>query len=275
MSRSSIMPGFRPAIGFTLIYLSLVVLIPLSTLVFKSFQLNWDDYVGIITNKRVVASFRVSFYSALVAALIASFFGFITAWVLVRYSFIGKRFFHAIIDFPFALPTAVAGIVLATIFQPSGFLGKFLIDSFGIQVAFKPLGIVVALIFISIPFVVRTVEPVLLEFESAMEEAGASLGATRLQIFGKIIFPNVFPALLTGFALAFARGVGEYGSVIFIAGNIPYVSEIVPLLIVSKLEQYDEAGATAIALTMLVISFLLLLLINLLQYWVRKRSGQV
>jgi len=275
MSRSSIMPGFRPTIGFTLIYLGLVVLIPLSTLVFKSFELNWDDYVRIITNKRVLSSFRVSFSTALAAALIASFFGFIVAWVLVRYAFFGKRFFHAIIDFPFALPTAVAGIVLATIFQPSGFLGKLLMDAFGVQVAFKPLGIVMALIFISIPFVVRTVEPVLLEFESAMEEAASSLGATRVQVFGKIIFPNVFPALITGFALAFARGVGEYGSVIFIAGNIPYVSEIVPLLIVTKLEQFDVQGATAIALTMLVISFLLLLLINLLQFWVRKRSGQL
>ncbi len=239
MSQSSIMPGFRPAIGFALIYLSLVVLIPLSTLVFKSFELNWDDYIRIITNRRVLSSFRVSFSTALAAALIASFFGFIVAWVLVRYTFFGKRFFHAIIDFPFALPTAVAGIVLATIFQPSGFLGKLLMDAFGIQVAFKPLGIVMALIFISIPFVVRTVEPVLLEFESNMEEAGASLGASRLQVFGKIIFPNIFPALLTGFALAFARGVGEYGSVIFIAGNIPYVSEIVPLFIVTKLEQFD------------------------------------
>ena len=275
MSRSSIMPGFRPTISFTLLYLSLVVLIPLSTLVFKSFQLSWEDYLNIITNKRVLSSFRVSFITALVAAGIASFFGFIVAWVLVRYAFIGKRFFHALIDFPFALPTAVAGIVLATIFQPSGFLGKFLIQTFGIQVAFKPLGIVMALIFISIPFIVRTVEPVLLEFESSMEEAGASLGATRWQVFTKIIFPNVFPALLTGFALAFARGVGEYGSVIFIAGNIPYISEIVPLLIVTKLEQFDIQGATAIALTMLVISFLLLLLINVLQYWVRKRSGQL
>jgi sulfate transport system permease protein len=269
------MPGFRPTIGFTLIYLGLVVLIPLSTLVFKSFALTWDDYVHIITNKRVLSSFRVSFGSALMAASIASVFGFITAWVLVRYSFIGKNIFHALIDLPFALPTAVAGIVLATIFQPSGFLGKLLLDTFGIQVAFKPLGIVVALIFISIPFVVRTVEPVLLEFEASMEEAGASLGATRLQVFTKIIFPNIFPALLTGFALAFARGVGEYGSVIFIAGNIPYLSEIVPLLIVTKLEQFDIEGATAIALTMLVISFLLLLLINLLQYWVRRRSGQL
>lgn len=275
MSRTSIMPGFRPTISFTLLYLSLVVLIPLSTLVFKSFQLSWEDYLNIITNKRVLSSFRVSFITALVAAGIASFFGFIVAWVLVRYAFIGKRFFHALIDFPFALPTAVAGIVLATIFQPSGFLGKFLMQTFGIQVAFKPLGIVMALIFISIPFIVRTVEPVLLEFESSMEEAGASLGATRWQVFTKIIFPNVFPALLTGFALAFARGVGEYGSVIFIAGNIPYISEIVPLLIVTKLEQFDIEGATAIALTMLVISFLLLFLINVLQYWVRKRSGQL
>ena len=275
MSRKSVMPGFGPTIGFTLLYLGLVVLIPLSTLVFESFKLSWDDYIHIITSKRVLSSFRVSFIAALIAASIASIFGFITARVLVRYSFFGKIIFHALIDLPFALPTAVAGIVLATIFQPSGFLGKLLSDLLGLQVAFKPLGIVIALIFISIPFVVRTVEPVLLEFETSMEEAGASLGATRLQIFTKIIFPNVFPALLTGFALAFARGVGEYGSVIFIAGNIPYVSEIVPLLIVIKLEQYDIEGATAIALTMLVISFLLLFLINLLQLWVRKRSGQL
>jgi sulfate transport system permease protein len=275
MSKNSIMPGFRPALGFTLIYLSLVVLIPLSTLVFESFKLNWEDYVRIITTERILSSFRVSFSTALMAAFIASFFGFTVAWVLARYSFYGKRFFHALIDFPFALPTAVAGIVLATIFQPSGFLGKLLLNTFDVQVAFKPLGIVMALIFISIPFVVRTVEPVLLEFESAMEEAGASLGATRWQVFTKIIFPNVFPALLTGFALAFARGVGEYGSVIFIAGNIPYVSEIVPLLIVTKLEQFDIQGATAIALTMLIVSFVLLLLINLMQFWVRKRSGQL
>ena len=205
MSQNSIMPGFRLTIGFTVVYLSLVVLIPLSTLVFQSFRLSWDDYQHIITNKRVLSSFYVSFSTAIVAALVASFFGFIVAWVLVRYEFFGKRFFHALIDFPFALPTAVAGIVLATIFQPSGFLGKLLIDTIGVQVAFKPLGIVMALIFISIPFIVRTVEPVLLEFEASMEEAGASLGATRLQVFNRIIFPNVFPALLTGFALAFAR----------------------------------------------------------------------
>jgi sulfate transport system permease protein len=269
------MPAFRPTISFTLFYLSLVVLIPLSTLVFKSFELHWNDYVDIITNKRVLAAFRVSFTTSLGAAAVASFFGFIVAWVLVRYSFAGKRFFHALIDLPFALPTAVAGIVLATIFQPSGFLGKFLKQHFDLQVGFKPLGIVVALIFISIPFVVRTVEPVLQEFDSRMEEAASSLGATRWQVFTKIIFPNIFPALLTGFALSFARGVGEYGSVIFISGNIPYVSEILPLLIVTKLEQYDIAGATAIGLTMLIISFVLLFFINVLQHWVRKRSGQI
>lgn len=274
MSHSQIMPGFRPALGYTVIYLSLVVLIPLSTLVFKSLQLSWDDYVAIITHKRVIASFQVSFGSALIAAAIASFFGLIIAWVLIRYQFAGQKFFDALIDLPFALPTAVAGIVLATIFQPNGILGKFLLENFGLQIAFKPLGIVVALIFISIPFVVRTVEPVLQEFDTTMEEAAASMGSTRVQIFSKIIFPNLFPALLTGFALSFARGVGEYGSVIFIAGNLPYVSEIVPLLIVTKLEQYDMEGATAIALTMLLISFVLLFVINLLQHWVRKRSGQ-
>ncbi|MCX7086183.1 MAG: sulfate ABC transporter permease subunit CysT [Methylococcales bacterium] len=275
MSQKTVMPGFRPSISFTLLYLSLIVLIPLSTLVFESLKLNWDDYIQIITSKRILSSFQVSFTAALVAATVATIFGFITAWVLVRYSFFGKNIFHALIDLPFALPTAVAGIVLATLFQPSGLLGKFLLSTFGIQVAFKPLGIAIALIFISIPFVVRTVEPVLLEFETSMEEAGSSLGATRWQVFTKIVFPNIFPALLTGFALSFARGVGEYGSVIFIAGNIPYVSEIVPLLIVIKLEQFDIPGATAIALTMLVISFLLLLVINLLQHWARKRSGQL
>ncbi|MCF7988264.1 MAG: sulfate ABC transporter permease subunit CysT [Methylovulum sp.] len=273
--KSHIMPGFRPAISFTLFYLCLVVLIPLSTLVFKSLQLSWADYINIISHKRVVASFQVSFVTALIAAVIASIFGFIIAWVLVRYPFPGKRLLDALIDLPFALPTAVAGIVLATIYQPSGLIGKLLMDYFGVQVAYQPLGIVVALIFISIPFVVRTVEPVLQEFDTKMEEAASSLGANRLQVFVKIIFPNIFPALLTGFALAFARGVGEYGSVIFIAGNLPYVSEIVPLLIVTKLEQYDYAGATVIALTMLMISFLLLLVINLLQRWVRKRSGQL
>lgn len=274
MRQSHIMPGFRPTLGFTLFYLGLVVLIPLSTLIFKSLLLSWDDYVHIITSKRVLASFRVSFVSSLLAALIASFFGFIIAWTFVRYDFWGKRTLDALIDLPFALPTAVAGIVLATIYQPSGYLGQFLSDYFGLTIAYNPKGIVVALIFISLPFVVRTVQPVLQEFDTTMEEAASTLGANKLQIFIKIIFPSVFPALLTGFALAFARGVGEYGSVIFIAGNLPYVSEIVPLMIITKLEQYEYSGATAIALTLLVISFILLLVINLLQHWVRQKSGQ-
>lgn len=275
MRQSHIMPGFRPALGFTLFYLGLVVLIPLSTLVFKSLLLSWDDYLAVITNKRVLASFRVSFGTSLIAAAVASVFGFIIAWTFVRYPFPGKRLFDALIDLPFALPTAVAGIVLATIYQPSGFLGQLIMDVFGVKVAYNPAGIVIALIFISLPFVVRTVQPVLQEFDSTMEEAASTLGASRFQVFLKVIFPNLFPALLTGFALAFARGIGEYGSVIFIAGNLPYVSEIVPLMIITKLEQYEYAGATAIALTLLVVSFILLLLINLLQYWVRKRSGQL
>ncbi|MGJ0516342.1 MAG: sulfate ABC transporter permease subunit CysT [Methylomicrobium sp.] len=275
MRQSHIMPGFRPALGFTLFYLGLIVLIPLSTLMVKSFLLSWDEYLAIITNKRVLASFRVSFAASLIAAAIASLFGFIIAWTFVRYPFPGKRVLDALIDLPFALPTAVAGIVLATIYQPGGFLGKWILDVFGIKAAYSPTGIVIALIFIALPFVVRTVQPVLQEFDTTMEEAASTLGATRLQVFLKIIFPNVFPALLTGFALAFARGIGEYGSVIFIAGNLPYVSEIVPLMIITKLEQYEYAGATAIALTLLVISFLLLFVINLLQYWVRKRSGQL
>jgi sulfate transport system permease protein len=275
MRQSHIMPGFRPALGFTLFYLGLIVLIPLSTLIVKSLLLSWDEYLAIITNKRVLASFRVSFAASLIAAAIASLFGFIIAWTFVRYPFPGKRVLDALIDLPFALPTAVAGIVLATIYQPGGFLGKLISEAFGIKVAYTPAGIVVALIFIALPFVVRTVQPVLQEFDTTMEEAASTLGATRLQVFLKVIFPNVFPALLTGFALAFARGIGEYGSVIFIAGNLPYVSEIVPLMIITKLEQYEYAGATAIALTLLAVSFLLLFVINLLQYWVRKRSGQL
>ncbi|MGR9085889.1 MAG: sulfate ABC transporter permease subunit CysT [Gammaproteobacteria bacterium] len=275
MRQSYIMPGFRPTLGFTLLYLGLVVLIPLSTLVFKSLLLSWDEYLAIITNKLVLASFRVSFGTSLIAASIASLFGFVIAWTFVRYPFPGKRMLDALFDLPFALPTAVAGIVLATIYQPSGFLGQLIMDVFGVKVAYNPTGIVIALIFISLPFVVRTVQPVLQEFDSTMEEAASTLGASRFQVFLKVIFPNVFPALLTGFALAFARGIGEYGSVIFIAGNLPYVSEIVPLMIITKLEQYEYAGATAIALTLLMVSFVLLLLINLLQYWVRKRSGQL
>ena len=275
MRQSHVIQGFAPTLGLTVVYLSLVVLIPLSTLVFKSLQLSWDDYIAIIGNKRVLASFQVSFITSLAAATITSIFGFIIAWVLVRYPFPGKRFLDALIDLPFALPTAVAGIVLATIYQPNGVFGQFLQDNLNLKVAYTPLGIVVALIFIGIPFVVRTVEPVLQEFDTTMEEAASSLGASRWQVFIKIVFPNIFPALLTGFALSFARGIGEYGSVIFIAGNLPYVSEVIPLLIITKLEQYDYSGATVIALTMLVASCLLLFLINLLQLWVRRRSGQV
>ncbi|CAA9890062.1 sulfate/thiosulfate transporter subunit; membrane component of ABC superfamily [Candidatus Methylobacter favarea] len=269
------MPGFRPAIGLTLVYLALVVLIPLSALLLKSMQLSLDEYWAILSNHRVQASFRVSFGSALIAAAVAALFGFIIAWSLVRYTFPGKRLLDALIDLPFALPTAVAGIVLATIYEANGWVGKLVMDNFGIQIAYKPLGIVVALIFIGLPFVVRTIEPVLQELDTAMEEAAASLGATRLQAFIKVILPNILPAAITGFALAFARGVGEYGSVIFIAGNMPYISEIVPLLIITKLEQYEYAGATAIGMTMLILSFVLLLLINGLQWWVRRRSGQL
>jgi sulfate transport system permease protein len=275
MPQSNIMPGFRPAIGLTLVYLALIVLIPLSAMLLKALQLSFDEYLAIMTNQRVLASFRVSFGSALIAASFAVVFGFIIAWTLVRYSFPGKRLFDSLIDLPFALPTAVAGIVLATIYEPHGWIGKLVFDSMGIQIAYKPLGIVFALIFIGLPFVVRTIEPVLQELDTAMEEAAASLGATRLQTFIKVILPNILPATITGFALAFARGVGEYGSVIFIAGNMPYISEVLPLLIITKLEQYEYAGATAIGMTMLILSFLLLLLINGLQWWVRRRSGQL
>lgn len=275
MPQSNIMPGFRPALGFTLFYLALIVLIPLSAMLLKTLQLSLDQFLGILTNKRVLASFQVSFGAALIAALIAAIFGFIIAWCLVRYPFPGKKLFDALIDLPFALPTAVAGIVLATIYEPKGWIGQWVMDSFGVQIAYKPLGIVFALTFIGLPFVVRTVEPVLQEFDAAMEEAAASLGANRLQTFLKVITPNILPAVITGFALAFARGVGEYGSVIFIAGNMPYISEVAPLLIITKLEQYDYTGATAIGLAMLIVSFVLLLMINGLQWWVRRRSGQL
>ncbi|MGR8932025.1 MAG: sulfate ABC transporter permease subunit CysT [Gammaproteobacteria bacterium] len=275
MSQSHIMPGFRPALGFTLAYLALIVLIPLSALLLKSLQLNLEQFWDILSNPRVQASFRVSFGAALAAALVAAVFGFIIAWTLVRYPFPGKKLFDALIDLPFALPTAVAGIVLATIYEPQGWIGRWAMQMFGVQIAYKPLGIVVALIFIGLPFVVRTVQPVLQEFDTAMEEAAASLGANRLQTVLRVILPNVLPSAITGFALAFARGVGEYGSVIFIAGNMPYVSEVVPLLIITKLEQYDYAGATTIGLAMLMLSFVLLLLVNSLQWWTRRRYGQL
>jgi sulfate transport system permease protein len=251
----------------------LIVLIPLSALFIKSATLGWGGYWDVVTNDRVLASLRVTFLTSFAAAIINVFFGLIVAWVLVRYTFPGKRIVDALVDLPFALPTAVAGITLATLYAPRGWLGQYF-SEYGIKVAYTPLGIVVALTFIGLPFVVRTVQPVLADVESEVEEAAASLGAGRLDVFRRVIFPAIFPALLTGFALAFARAIGEYGSVIFIAGNMPYISEISPLLIVSKLEQYDYAGATAIAVAMLLISFAILFSINALQWWTSRRSAR-
>jgi sulfate transport system permease protein len=275
MKRSfSILPGFRLASGITLFYLSLLVLIPLCALVWKTTELSLEDLLATLTNSRVLASFRVSILTALAAAFINLFLGFVIAWVLVRYPMPMKRLFDAVIDLPFALPTAVAGIVLAALYAPDGWIGSFFTE-LGIRIAYTPLGIVVALIFIGLPFVVRTVEPVLQDLDRQLEEAAQSLGATPWTIFRRVLFPPLIPALLTGFALAFARGLGEYGSVIFIAGNMPMVSEIVPLLIITKLEQYDYAGATAIGLMMLVVAFIMLLVINMLQAWTRKRTGKL
>jgi sulfate transport system permease protein len=269
----SVLPGFNLALGFTLLYLSLIVLIPLSALFFKTATLGWDGFFEVATGERVLASLRVTFVTSFAAAVINVFFGLIVAWVLVRYRFPGKRIVDALVDLPFALPTAVAGIVLATLYAPNGWLGQYF-AAHDIKVAYTPLGIVVALTFIGLPFVVRTVQPVLEDVEAEVEEAAASLGAGRWDVFRRVIFPAVFPALLTGFALAFARAIGEYGSVIFIAGNMPYISEIAPLLIVAKLEQYDYAGATAIAVVMLLISFGLLLAINGLQWWSSRKGAR-
>ncbi|MGY6216428.1 sulfate ABC transporter permease subunit CysT [Methylolobus aquaticus] len=264
--QSNVLPGFNISLGFTIFYLSLVVLIPLSAVFLKSFTLTWDQFWAAVTAPRVLASYRLTFGASLVAASINAVFGLLVAWVLVRYEFPAKKLVDALVDLPFALPTAVAGITLATIYAKNGWVGQFLAP-LGIKVAFTPLGVVVALTFIGLPFVVRTIQPILEDFPKEMEEAAASLGATRVQTFVMVILPSIGPAVLTGFALAFARAIGEYGSVIFIAGNIPMVSEITPLMIVTKLEQYDEAGATSIAAAMLVASFLLLLGINLLQSW--------
>ncbi len=265
----SVLPGFGPALGYTIFYLSIIVLIPLSALVFKSATLTWPQFLAAVASPRVVASYRVTFGAALLAAGINALFGVLVAWVLVRYRFPGKRLFDALVDLPFALPTAVAGITLATVYSNNGWIGRHL-EAHGIKVAFTPLGILVAMTFIGLPFVVRTVQPVLEELDAEIEEAAACLGANRFQTFRRVLFPTMLPAVLTGFALAFARAVGEYGSVIFIAGNMPMVSEITPLLIITKLEQYDYAGATAIASVMLVVSFILLLTINLLQKWSRR-----
>jgi sulfate transport system permease protein len=265
------LPGFRLAFGFTLLYLGLIVLIPLSAVFLKTFTLTWDGFVAAVTSPRVVASYKLSFGASLIGALLNVVFGGIVAWVLVRYRFPGKKLIDALVDLPFALPTAVAGIALTALYSANGWFGRYL-EALGIKVAFTPIGVVIALTFIGLPFVVRTVQPVLEEAERELEEAAASLGATRWQTFQRVVLPTILPALLTGFALAFARATGEYGSVIFIAGNMPMVSEITPLFIVTKLEQYDYAGATAIAVVMLVVSFTLLLAINLLQAWSRNRG---
>ncbi len=262
--KRGVLPGFSLTLGFSLLYLSLIVLIPLSATFFKAATLGWGGFWDVITQSRVLASYQLTFGASLAGAVINTAFGLLVAWVLVRYEFFGKRLIDALVDLPFALPTAVAGIALATLYSSKGWVGQFLAP-YGIKIAYTPLGVVVALTFIGLPFVVRTVQPVLEDFESELEEAAASLGATRWQTFFRVILPALAPALLTGFALAFARAVGEYGSVIFIAGNIPMVSEITPLLIITKLEQYDYAGATALAVSMLLVSFALLLIINALQ----------
>jgi len=273
IKKNMIFPGFNLSLGYTIVYLSLIVLIPLSAVVIKSLSLTPEVFWNTVTSPRVLASYRLSFGTALIAGIFNAVFGLILAWVLVRYQFFGKKIIDALVDLPFALPTAVAGISLTALYSKNGWVGQYL-EPLGIKVAFTPLGVLIALIFIGIPFVVRTVQPILEDLESELEEAASSLGANRVQIFLKVLFPILLPALLTGFALAFARAVGEYGSVVFIAGNIPMVSEITPLIIITKLEQYDYAGATAIALTMLVISLILLLIINTLQAWTSKRSGR-
>lgn len=264
-------PGFGITFGFTVFYLSAVILIPLAALLLRPWELGVSGVWAAVSEPRVAASLRLSFGAALIAAAINAVFGLLVAWVLVRYRFAGKHVVDALVDLPFALPTAVAGIALTTLYAPGGWIGQFL-DPLGVKVAYTPIGVVVALTFIGLPFVVRSVQPVLADLEREFEEAAATLGATRLQVFWRVIFPAILPAWLTGVALAFARAVGEYGSVIFIAGNIPLVSEIAPLLIVTKLEQYDYAGAAAVGSAMLVISFAMLLVINALQAWARARG---
>jgi len=271
--RYSVLPGFGLTLGFSVLYLSLVVLIPLAGTFLKTATLSWQQFIDAVTAQRVLASLRLSFGASLLAAFINLFAGALIAWVLSRYRFPGRRLLDAIVDLPFALPTAVAGIALSTLYSNKGWIGS-LLEPFGIKVSYTPLGVVLAMSFIGLPFVVRTLQPVLEDFEREVEEAAATLGASRWQTIWRVIAPHVLPALLTGFALAFARAVGEYGSVIFIAGNIPLVSEIAPLIIITKLEQYDYAGATAVAVVMLLISFALLFAINGLQWWAGHRHGQ-
>lgn len=272
--RSRVLPGFGLSLGFTLAYVSLIVLIPLSAVFIRSLGIGWDGLWEILTSERILKSLQLSFSAALIAALVNVIFGLLLAWCLVRYSFPGKRIVDALVDLPFALPTAVAGIALTSLYAPTGWIGQYL-EPLGIQVAYTPIGITLALIFIGLPFVVRTVQPVLSDIESELEEAASALGANRWQTITKVILPILFPALLTGFALAFARGVGEYGSVIFIAGNQPYKTEIAPLMIISRLEEYDYAGATTIAVVMLILSFAILFSINLVQAWASRRTGRV
>lgn len=273
LRRHSVLPGFDLALGLTLLYLCLIVLIPLSAAFLRTTELTWPAFIDTVTSPRVVASYKLTFGASLLAALVNAFFGLLVAWVLVRYDFFGRRVVDALVDLPFALPTAVAGITLTGLYAGNGWIGQWL-EPLGLKVAFTPVGVFVAMTFIGLPFVVRTVQPILEDLASELEEAAATLGASRWQSFSKVIFPILTPALLTGFALAFARALGEYGSIIFIAGNMPMISEITPLLIITKLEQYDYAGATAIAVVMLVMSFILLLAINALQAWTRKRQGK-
>ena len=271
--RRSVLPGFGLSLGYTIVYLSLIVLIPLAGLGFRSATLGWSEFWRIATDPRVVSALQLSFGAALLAAVVNTVFGVLVAWILVRYRFPGRRWLDAAVDLPFALPTAVAGIALASLYAPNGAFGGILDDWFNIKIGFQPAGVVMALIFVGLPFVVRTVQPVLEEIDRETEEVSATLGAGRWRTVTRVIFPALLPAILTGFALSFARGVGEYGSVIFIASNLPFVSEIAPLLIVIRLEEHNYAGATAIAAIMLVISFSMLLVINVLQAWSRRWFG--
>ena len=268
--KHTVLPGFRLTMGFTLFYLCLIVLLPLLTLPVRSATMTWDAFSQTIADPRVVASYRLSIGASLAAASINAVFGLIVAWVLVRYSFPGRRIVDSLVDLPFALPTAVAGITLTAIYAPNGWIGR-LLEPYGLQIAFTRLGITIALVFIGLPFVVRTLQPVIEDLDPEVEEAATSLGATRIGVVTRVIVPYLFPAWLTGFALSFARAVGEYGSVVFISGNMPMQTEIAPLLIITKLEQYDYPGATAIALVMLLLSFTLLFAINLLQGWTTRR----
>ncbi|PDT83880.1 sulfate ABC transporter permease subunit CysT [Sinorhizobium sp. BJ1] len=266
----SVLPGFGLALGVTLTWLTLIVLIPLSGLIWRSSGLGWSNFMALVLDERTVNALTISFGTAFIAAVVNLIFGVILAWVLVRYRFPGKRVIDAMVDLPFALPTAVAGIALTALYAPNGWIGS-LLEPLGIKIAFTPAGIVVALVFVGLPFVVRTVQPVMEEIDKEVEEAAATLGAKRYQTISRVLLPGLLPAGLTGFALAFARGVGEYGSVIFIAGNLPYVSEIAPLLIIIRLEEFNYPAATAIATVMLVLSFIMLLIINTIQSWSRRR----